>query len=241
MESPIILKILHQVDSKAAPAKRNGCWSSLKRWAKSSRFTNASPQASSDQLASGFTLIETLLVIMLVGILSASAAPSWIAFTNRQRVNAANEAVLRALQDARREAEKSKRSYSITFKTENKVPKVAIHRADNTNPTNWENLGKDLEIKPGQVLLNTNLTGENTVVTQPTQPTPPTPPPRITFAYTGGLSIPANLGTKGLIVTVAIPQPGNPTQALDATERCVRVMTLLGAMQTGRKDECNAQ
>lgn len=238
MESPILLKILDQVDSKAAPAKRNGCWSSLKRWAKSSRFANASPQASSAQLTSGFTLIETLLVIMLVGILSASAAPSWIAFTNRQRVNAANEAVLRALQEAQRSAQKTKRSYSISFKTENKVPKVAIHRADNTNPTNWENLGKDLEIKLGQVLLDTNLTGENTVVTPPT---PPTPPPRITFAYTGSLSIPANLGTKGLIVTVAIPQPGNSTQALNATRRCVRVRTLLGAMQAGRKDECNAQ
>ncbi|MCJ8279579.1 MAG: prepilin-type N-terminal cleavage/methylation domain-containing protein, partial [Rivularia sp. ALOHA_DT_140] len=39
---------------------------------------------------SGFTLIEVLVVIAMVGILSAIAAPSWLGFVARQRLNKAN-------------------------------------------------------------------------------------------------------------------------------------------------------
>lgn len=203
------------------------------------------------QTNAGFTLIELVAVTLLVGILSAIAAPSWLTFTNQRRVNAANDAVLRAIQTAQQEAKRTKLSYSVSFKTENtaqgKIPQVAIYPTPATGatgtPPKWENLGKDLGLRSAQVLLGTNLTAENTVDSSlnygaNTLQT-------ITFNYLGNLPpAPAtNLGSnsQGLIVTVAVPESNNSTKVLDTTRRCVKVKTLLGALQIGRGDECNAQ
>lgn len=197
-----------------------------------------SDQRSPAQLAPGFTMIEILVVLMIVGILSTVAAPSWISFVNQRRISVVNDAVFRSLQSAQQEAIKKKLSYSVSFKTENTEPKVAIH-ITNTIPTNWEGLGKDLELKPGQVLLGTNLGDENTADSAISYNL--TTPKTITFDSTGNLPHTANLGNKGLIVVVATPQSGNSTQVLDVTKRCIKVTTLLGAIQIGRKDECDAQ
>lgn len=202
------------------------------------------------QTNAGFTLIELVAVTLLVGILSAIAAPSWITFTNQRRVNAANDAVLRALQTAQQEAKRTKLSYSVSFKTENtaegKVPQVAIYPTPATDttgtPPKWENLGKDLGLRSGQVLLGTNLIAENTAdsLLNYAANTLQT----ITFNYLGNLPpAPAtNLGSnsQGLIVTVAIPESNNSTKVVEASRRCVKVKTLLGAIQIGKGDECNS-
>lgn len=191
--------------------------------------------------ASGFTLLEVLVTLMILGILAAIASPSWLGFVDRQRVNVANDAIVGAIQEAQREAKRTKQSYSVSFKTEDteqgKVPKVAIHLAD-TTPSNWESLGKDLGLQPGQILLGTNLSGENTAA--PVLTYASSKPKTITFDYMGTLPRSANLGNKGLIVSVAIPE-GSSTQPLTATRRCVKVTTLLGAMQTGKENECNSE
>jgi hypothetical protein len=60
----------------------------------------------------------------------------------------------------------------------------------------------------------------------------------------GNLPLPpyTNLGSKnqGLIVTVAVPKSSDSVEVLESTSRCVKVKTLLGAMQTGKQNECNA-
>lgn len=190
------------------------------------------------QANTGFTAIEVLVVLLIIGILTAVAVPNWLTFTNQRRVNAVNDAVLRALQEVQREAIQKKLDYSISFKTEDTVPKVAIHLAK-TIPTNWKNLGEGLELKPGQVLLGTNLVDENTADTSLSYDL--TTPKTITFNYTGNLPFSANLGSKGLIVSVATPQSSNSTQAIDTTKRCVKVRTLLGTIQLGRRNECDSQ
>ena len=58
--------------------------------------------------SSGFTLIEVLVTILIVGILSAIAAPSWLGFVAKQRLNKANDIVLASLQEAQRQAKKTK-------------------------------------------------------------------------------------------------------------------------------------
>lgn len=202
---------------------------------------NKRPALSQSALAgsnAGFTLIELIVVTMMIGILSAIAAPSWITFTNQRRMNAANDAVLRALQSAQQEAKRKKLSYSVSFKTDNQLPQIAIHPAsiEATNLTNdsWKFVGADLEIKPGQVLLGTNLNAENTASSMTyASSTPQT----ITFDYLGSLPRSTELGSQGLIITVGVPQRDS-IEVVEATRRCVKVKTLLGAMQTGKENEC---
>ena len=71
-----------------------------------------------------------------------------------------------------------------------------------------------------------------------------TPTATIIFDYMGALSaIPPNpepnLGAsatdpQGLIIAVAAAQPGNPSQPLPSTTKCVSVTTLLGSIRTGK-------
>lgn len=200
-------------------------------------------QLISKQLSAGFTLIETLVVLIVVGILAAMAGPSWINFINQRRINATNDAILRALQNAQQEAKRNKLSYSVSFKTESATPKFAIYPDNAASSTwQWQSLVQDLELKPGQpvpVIIGTNLSGENIASTSFSYAS--TTAQTITFDFKGNLLTPAYLGDKGLIIAVAVPQSANSTLPIDSGRRCVKVITLLGALQMGKEIECNAQ
>jgi prepilin-type N-terminal cleavage/methylation domain-containing protein len=204
-----------------------------------------------NQQDAGFSLIEVVVVVLMIAILSAIATPSWLNFVNRQRLNKANDAVLVALQEANREAQRTKFSYSVTFKVENKIPKIAVHPSSSIPATNsplWQTLGKDIELKSGQVTLLTNLTDTNKtddngnlkkdynfLATSKS----------ISFDYLGSLPN-ANFGkentstqdTPGLKISVVIPTAA--TSASDADmKRCIIIKTLLGGMLIEKDSKCN--
>lgn len=67
----------------------------------------------------GFTLVETLIIVIIIGILSAIAAPSYLAMLNRNKVNNALSEVRGALQECQREAIRKSKLYSVTLDTTN--------------------------------------------------------------------------------------------------------------------------
>ena len=177
-----------------------------------------------NQQDAGFTLLEVIVVAVIIGILGAIAAPGWLGFVNRQRLNKANDAVLGALQQAHRQAIRTKRDYSVSFQTNGNTPQFSIDQG--TTPNNWRNLGEDVGIKPGEILLS-NI-GPNAARKT------------ITFDHMGTLPINTDFGTPpdgsteppGLKIVVAIPSNSN-------MKRCVIVKTLLGSMITEKDEKCN--
>jgi len=192
---PILLKLLHNLAAKPSP-----------------NF-NKTPSRKSDK---GFTIIELLIIVLMLGIFASIAGPSWLAFINRQRVRTVNDRVLQSLRTAQSEAKRSKRDVRVTFYTPpvDDPPRVEI----DTNPAEPDPSKKEIrketfssggEIKPRTIVLATNATS-------------------ITFDYQG------NPSTIPFVVTVAPFDTSVPSGLGPNTKgkQCVIVETLLGGMRT---------
>ncbi len=64
----------------------------------------------------GYTLLELLIVLFLMGILAAIASASFVGFLQRQRVRAAADIVYRSLSEGRNQATSQKVDYSVDFR-----------------------------------------------------------------------------------------------------------------------------
>ncbi|HEY9620053.1 MAG TPA: type II secretion system protein [Crinalium sp.] len=65
--------------------------------------------------SNGFTLVELLIVMMMVGILSAITAPSVLGLYNRTKANGSITTVQGALREAQRQAIRKSRNCTVTL------------------------------------------------------------------------------------------------------------------------------
>ncbi|HBE20097.1 MAG TPA: prepilin-type cleavage/methylation domain-containing protein [Cyanobacteria bacterium UBA11149] len=228
-------------------------------WQKETRLAKLKPFLLRHYLSGrdrGFTMIEMIAVVIIIAVLSAIAAPGWLAFVNRQRVSKVNDVVFSSLQEAQREAKRTKYNYSLSLRINNttdKIPQVAVDRYDTNNPIscinvpancNWKNLTSEVGVKPNQVWVGTNIDPTTANNALNTLAALDTTPETIIFDQFGNLSQPANsqppnIGPKGLMVVVAVPKPNSGTpQPIDSTKRCAIVRTLLGSIQTEQGTDC---
>ncbi len=213
---------------------------------------------------SGFTLIELLVVIVIIALSAAIAAPSWVAFTNRQKVSKAADRMATAFQEARSEAKKNKQPYRLTFRNNAGTLEYSVQRADvlvsdtRANTRAWKPILTQQEgLRPGFLFACTNVTRTpmNTNIGNVTNPNallgtcqvveqssgdadPGDALPTIVFSSTGGLPINS---TPGIVFTVGLNRRANPTNANDllrSSRRCVFIETLLGGTRTARDTAC---
>ncbi|WP_414526759.1 GspH/FimT family pseudopilin [Nodularia chucula] len=162
-------------------------------------------------LNDGFTLLEILSVIMMVGVLCAIAVPSWLGFMAVQRLNTAQNQVYRAIRQAQSEAKKQNLTVQASFREQNNIVQWAVHPGT-VDPVdaNWNDLDSNV------CLYRSTLQELNGVR-------------RIKFDYRGNVRQPP-LGR----VTLAT---GNNCDG--GVKRCVIVSTIIGAMRTAKNDSCD--
>jgi Tfp pilus assembly protein PilE len=56
--------------------------------------------------STGFTILELMIIVVVIGIICAIASPSWFNFIERQRLNTAQNELYQALQSAKNNSTK---------------------------------------------------------------------------------------------------------------------------------------
>jgi prepilin-type N-terminal cleavage/methylation domain-containing protein len=195
MKTLILFKFLQNSATKASPNDKN----------------NASKKGDA-----GYTLLELLVVVILLGVLASIAAPGWLGFINRQRVRTVNDRVFQSLRTAQSEAKRTKRDVTVTF---NYAPTAspAIDPPTVTINGNTQQLNAQGEIKPGTIALGTNE-----------------PANSIAFDYQGNVNQlpvdPSSPNGRRFVATVSVSGGG--------AKQCVFVETIIGGMRTAEGNDC---
>ena len=193
MKTAILLKLLQSCDTKATP-----------------NF----PKTRSRKGDNGYTLLELIVVVILLGVLASIAAPGWLGFINRQRVRTVNDRVFQSLRLAQSEAKRTKSAVTITFSALPVDPPTVTFDPPLPTGGNTQTLNVGGEIKPGTIALTF------------TQPNPTPSQSSLTFDYQGNLTP----GTTPFIVAVSTVNGGG--------KQCAIVETIIGGMRTGEGPEC---
>ncbi len=111
--------------------------------------------------AAGFTVVELLTIVLILGIVSAVSAPAWQMFINHYRIKTSVDRAYQAMVTARSNAKRDKIAWQASFKQVGNIVQVAIHKSDTppatVPPGEWKSLEPDIQINPNEttfVLFN---------------------------------------------------------------------------------------
>lgn len=175
----------------------------------------------------GFTLIEVLVVMAMVGILSAIAAPSWTSFVNNQRLTAVQSRAFSTLRLAQSNAKRDQTMWQATFRNAPNISQYAVHRIPTDSQANdaayWNSLPWQ-DFDGGVTIVEDTESAPKTTFTK-LSAVPDPDVYRIQFKTNGS--------PNGQIGRITFKNnSGN-------LKKCVIVSTLLGSMRLAENTGCN--
>lgn len=155
---------------------------------------------------SGFTLVELLMTLIIIGVISALTAPSFLGLMSRNRVNEAALKVEGALKEAQRQAIRRGRQCSIIVDTDNTgTPSGEIGIMNPPNGCLLSNRILDSNDLNTGIQLNTNT-------------------PATGFAFSGKGNINGNFANP--VIVVSMPNRTNQ-------RKCVVLDGFFGVLKSG--------
>jgi len=191
--------------------------------------------ASSSKIryTTGYTIIEVMLVVTLMGVFSGIAVPAWNGFVGRQQLRAGANRVYWAMRTAQSEAKRQKIAVQASFREKDNRVQFTVHRPNilpvNISDSAWESLPVGVQVDLGEdetTLIKVNP-DTNKVTTSDTNYY------RALFNYKGcPVYNPSNECTQTSLR--AKGRLGLKHKNLKNAKRCVIVSTLIGVVRTGQ-------
>lgn len=160
----------------------------------------------------GFTMFELLIVIVMVGILAAIAAPTWERLAASRRASTAQNEILQLLRQAQADAIRTRQPQTVTFNTTTAPPTVQVNSQAATR------LGEETtQTQLSPTILGLQVSGSSDA-----------PNNVVEFDSRGAV-------TRGVNMVITATSPANR-----GNRRCVIVETILGTLRTEQNDKCRS-
>ena len=163
----------------------------------------------------GFTLLEMMIVLMLVGIMAAIATPSFMAMNNNSKVNDAVTKVSGALQEAQREAMRKSQTCGV---------QVSLVTINNKATPVLKGMSDKVDASGNLIQADSCLTTGQRVLTDISITNSPTLPWNIYFDYKGRIN---NASSAGTIYFSILNTP--------TPEKCITISQGIGLFRPGKK------
>jgi len=180
----------------------------LRRHLLSSIRSNAVSERSPSD--AGFSLLESIVVVAIVGLLGAIAAPGWLALMTNQRLGSVQDEIVQAVRTAQSTAKQTRRSTELDFKmVDGSLPAISIAGRS------FQNVGNG-ELEPGMLYMQ--VSDQQGILS------------KLTFDQDGTLDQDASLDFPVSILLSASPTSG--------PKRCIFIETILGGVRTEANGDC---